>query len=125
LLREVFGVACGSVDFAEAIRQRLREKEDADRASGGRARALVFQERNLTRINSMAAHPIRSVAVPKHPTQHFVEVDVRLGMRKEVAMQLADDQAIEQEVNRRLAEYERWVAREERANGKGWFNAGK
>jgi hypothetical protein len=75
-------------------------------------------------INSMAAHPIRSVVVPKHPTQHFVEVDVRLGMRKEVAMQLADDQAIEQEVNRRIAQYERWVAREERANGNGWFNAG-
>jgi hypothetical protein len=71
----------------------------------------------------MAAHKIRSVVVPKHPTQHFVEVDVRLGMRKEVAMQLADDQAIEQEVNRRLAEYERWTAQQERANAKGWHNA--
>ena len=44
-------------------------------------------------------------------------------MRKEVAMHLADDQAIEQEVNRRLAEYERWTAKSERANSKGWFNA--
>jgi hypothetical protein len=113
------------VDFAEAIRQRLREKEDADRASGGRARALVFQERNLTRTNSMAAHPIRSVVVPKHPTQYFLEVDISLAMRREVALGLADEQTIEQEVNRRIAEHERWVAREERANGKGWFNAGK
>lgn len=71
----------------------------------------------------MAAHPIRSVVAPKHPTQYFVETDVRLGMRKEVAMQLADDQAIEQEVNRRLAEYERFVAKEERANARGWPNA--
>lgn len=72
----------------------------------------------------MAAHKIRSVVVPRHPSQYFVETDVRLSLRKEVAMQLADDQAIEQEVNRRLAEYERWTAQQERANGKGWFNAG-
>jgi hypothetical protein len=72
----------------------------------------------------MAVHPIRSVVVPKHPQQYFLEVDVRLGMREMVARQLVDDQAIEQEVNRRIAEYERWVTREERVNGKGWFNAG-
>lgn len=71
----------------------------------------------------MASHPIRSVVVPKHPTQHFVEVDVRLSLRKEVAMQMADEQAIEQEVNRRLAEYERFVAKSERSNARGYFNA--
>lgn len=71
----------------------------------------------------MAAHKIRSVIVPKHPQQHFLEVNVRLAMRREVAAQLADDQAIEQEVNRRIAEQERWLAREERGNAKGFFNA--
>jgi DNA-binding GntR family transcriptional regulator len=71
----------------------------------------------------MAAHPIRSVIVPKHPSQYFIETDVRLAMRKEVAALLADDQAIEQEVNKRLAEYELFVAREERANARGYFNA--
>jgi hypothetical protein len=71
----------------------------------------------------MAAHKIRSVVVPKHPSEHFVEVDVRLGLRELVARQLVDDQAIKQEVNKRLAEYERFVAKEERRNAKGWFNA--
>lgn len=71
----------------------------------------------------MAAHKIRSVVVPRHPSQYFMEVDIRLAMRREVALGFADEQTIEQEVNRKLAEYERFVAREERANARGHFNA--